>query len=88
MFPGVYAGSAGRPVYGGLNLAGYPDGASPRFGSCHLVLDAAVSARATFSHGDSFTEPVVVGTAATFAGIWASLLDEVTRTGSASSRPA
>ncbi|WP_240670015.1 DUF3626 domain-containing protein [Actinoplanes solisilvae] len=83
MFPGVYTGAQGRPVYGGLNLAGYPDGASPRFGSCHLVLDPAVSARATFSLGDSFTEPTVVGTAATFAAIWASLLDEVSRTGSA-----
>jgi hypothetical protein len=83
MFPGVYTAAVGRPVYGGLNLAGYPDGASPRFGSCHLVLDAAVSQRATFSHGDSFTEPTVVGTAATFGAVWASLLDEVARTGSA-----
>ena len=52
-----------RPVYGGLNLAGYVDGASPRFGSCYLELRAAASARATFSHGDSVTEPSVVGTA-------------------------
>ncbi|MET0415707.1 MAG: DUF3626 domain-containing protein, partial [Actinoplanes sp.] len=32
MFPGCYAGSSGRPVYGALNLADYPDGAAPRFG--------------------------------------------------------
>ena len=37
--------------------------------------------RATFSHGDSVTEPTVVGTADTFGGIWAALLDEVARTG-------
>ncbi|GAB2571828.1 hypothetical protein Aab01nite_04030 [Paractinoplanes abujensis] len=83
MFPGVYAGAAGRPIYGGLNLAGFADGASPRFGSCHLVLGASVLARATFSHGDSFTEPTVFGTAATFGAVWQALLDEVARTGSA-----
>jgi hypothetical protein len=83
MFPGVYDGPAGRPVYGGLNLAGYPDGASPRFGSCHLVLRSAVADRATFSHGDSVTSPAVVGTAATFGAVWAALLDEVAATGRA-----
>ena len=83
MFPGVYADAAGRPVYGALNLAGYPDGASPRFGSCHLVLGAGATRRATFSHGDSFTEPRVFGTAATFGAVWAALLDEVARTGRA-----
>lgn len=88
MFPGCYTGAAGRPVYGGLNLAGHPDGASPRFGSCHLVLRPEVSARATFSHGDSVTEPVAVGTAATFGAVWQALLDEVTRTGRALNLPA
>jgi uncharacterized protein DUF3626 len=83
MFPGVYAGPAGRPVYGGLNLAGYPDGASPRFGSCHLVLRPEVSWRATFSHGDSVTSPAAQGTADAFGAVWAALLDEVTRTGRA-----
>jgi hypothetical protein len=70
MFAGAYVGAAGRPIYGGLNLAGYPDGASPRFGSCHLVLRPEVSARATFSHGDSVTLPSVVGTADTFGAVW------------------
>ncbi|GIM94951.1 DUF3626 domain-containing protein [Paractinoplanes toevensis] len=83
MFPGVYAGAVGRPVYGGLNLAGHPDGASPRFGSCHLVLRPEVSRRATFSHGDSVTLPAVLGTADAFGAVWAALLDEVTRTGRA-----
>ncbi|SNY44857.1 DUF3626 domain-containing protein [Paractinoplanes atraurantiacus] len=88
MFGGAYTGAAGRPLYGGLNLACYPDGASPRFGSCHLVLAEAVSLRATFSHGDSFTEPAVVGTATTFRGVWESLLSEVARTGRALNLPA
>lgn len=83
MFPGVYEGVVGRPVYGALNLAGFPDGASPRFGSCHLVLAGQVSGRATFSHGDSHTAPTVFGTAATFGAVWAALLDEVARTGRA-----
>jgi hypothetical protein len=85
MFAGAYppALAAGRPIYGGLNLAGHLDGASPRFGSCHLRLTPAVTRRATFSRGDSVTEPTVVGTADTFGAIWAALLDEVSRTGSA-----
>src|SRR5690349_20417870 len=74
---------AGRPVYGGLNLAGHLDGASPRFGSCYLVLRGEVNRRASFSHGDSVTEPTVVGTADTFGAILAALLEQVTRTGSA-----
>jgi hypothetical protein len=83
MFPGVYRSAVGRPVYGGLNLAGFADGASPRFGSCHLVLRPAVSWRATFSHGDSVTSPAVVGTAGSFGAVWAALLAEVARTGRA-----
>lgn len=84
LFGGRYDGTtAGRPVYGALNVAGWPDGASPRFGSCHLVLAPHVTARATFSHGDSITEPTVTGTADDFGRIWAALLDDVARTGSA-----
>ena len=84
MFPGL----TDRPIYGALNLAAHPDGAAPRFGSCHLVLAPAVSARATFSHGDSVTLPSVVGTADTFGAVWAALLDQVTTTGQALNRPA
>jgi len=85
LFGGAYLPelTAGRPVYGGLNLAGHVDGASPRFGSCYLVLRAEANRRATFSHGDSVTEPTVVGTADAFGGIWAALLAQVARTGSA-----
>jgi hypothetical protein len=88
MFGGAYTGPAGRPLYGALNLAGHPDGAAPRFGSCHLVLRPEVAARCTFSHGDSATEPSIVGTASTFGAVWAALLDEVRRTGSALRLPA
>ncbi|MEV4640164.1 DUF3626 domain-containing protein [Actinoplanes sp. NPDC049548] len=85
MFAGAYPSStrAGRPLYGGLNLAGHPDGASPRFGSCHLRLRPSVLRRATFSHGDSFTEPTVVGTADAFGTIRQALLEQVARTGQA-----
>ena len=85
MFGGAYPPGmvAGRPVYGALNLAGHPDGASPRFGSCALWLAPAVSARATFSLGDSVTQPSVVGTADAFGAVWAALLEQVARTGSA-----
>ena len=83
MFGGAYTATTGRPIYGALNLARHPDGASPRFGSSHLRLHPAVSQRATFSHGDSVTEPTTVGTIDTFAGIWAALLAEVAATGQA-----
>ena len=88
MFPGVYAGPLGRPVYGALNLAGYPDGASPRFGSCHLVLRPAVAGRATFSLGDSVRLPTVAGTADVFGAVWAALLREVADEGTALNLPA
>jgi hypothetical protein len=83
MFPGVYSTPVGRPIYGALNLAGFPDGASPRFGSCHLVLRPVVSGRATFSHGDSVTSPTAVGTADAFGAVWSGLLDEVSSSGRA-----
>jgi hypothetical protein len=80
MFPGRYAASdLDRPIYGALNLAGYPDGASPRFGSCHLVLAPAVSSRATFTVGDSVTLPTVVP----FEDIVPALLAQVSATGQA-----
>ena len=61
LFGGAYhrAGvrPADRPVYGGLNLLGHPDGACPRFGSCHLVLRPEVLGRATLCFGDSSVGP-------------------------------
>ncbi|WP_433797021.1 DUF3626 domain-containing protein [Actinoplanes sp. CA-252034] len=72
-----------RPVYGALNLAGHPDGAAPRFGSCHLILRPHVRDRATYSLGDSVTLPQIVGTATTFTAVREGLLAQVTRTGQA-----
>ncbi|WP_433833449.1 DUF3626 domain-containing protein [Actinoplanes sp. CA-015351] len=83
MFGGAYTGVTGRPIYGALNLAGHPDGAAPRFGSCHLVLRPSVADRATFCHGDSHLQPTAVGTADTFGAIWQALLDQVATTGTA-----
>jgi hypothetical protein len=57
---------AGRPKYGALNVLDYNDGAAPRFGSCHVRLRAELSARATFTVGDSHLGPSEVGTADTF----------------------
>lgn len=76
----MFGDSGSRPVYGALNLPGHPDGAAPRFGSCHLVLRPHVTGRATFSLGDSVTLPQHVGTAATFGAIWDALGAQVTRT--------
>lgn len=39
MFPGLPPDAG--PVHGALNLAGCPDGAAPRLGSCHLRRRAA-----------------------------------------------
>nr|GID84114.1 hypothetical protein Ade03nite_30380 [Actinoplanes derwentensis] len=80
----LFGGDYSRPVYGALNLAGHPDGAAPRFGSCHLILHPHTLRRATFSLGDSHTHPELLGTADTFTTIWNALLEQVTRTGNAS----
>ncbi|MEU4689343.1 DUF3626 domain-containing protein [Actinoplanes sp. NPDC023714] len=77
MFGGAYSGVEGRPIYGALNLAGHPDGAAPRFGSCHLVLEPGTLRRATFCHGDSHPQPSVVGTADAFGAIRRALHDQV-----------
>lgn len=86
LFGGAYGASvspAERPKYGALNLMGHPDGASPRFGSCHLRLRPGVSRRCTFSFGDSYTEPGCVGSAALFAPLLAALVESVEATGRA-----
>jgi hypothetical protein len=72
---------ADRPTYGGLNLLGHPDGACPRFGSCHLRLRPAVLARATFCLGDSHLGPEVVGTVDAFETVLAGLLTSTAATG-------
>ncbi|NBM20234.1 DUF3626 domain-containing protein [Streptomyces sp. GC420] len=68
---GVAAGD--RPKYGGLNLRGHPDGACPRFGSCHVRLRPQVNERATFTLGDSHLGPKDTGTADTFLCVLAGL---------------
>ena len=69
-----HAANQERPKYGAINLFGFPDGASPRFGSCFLGLRSNVSRRATFTFGDSVTEPKDVGTIDRFAAIWLAIL--------------
>jgi hypothetical protein len=65
-----------RPEYGALNVYGHPDGASPRFGSCHVRLRPEVSHRSTFCHGGSQEGPADVGTTDAFACVLAGLLEE------------
>ncbi|MET8836816.1 DUF3626 domain-containing protein [Micromonospora sp. NPDC004540] len=77
--PGVPA--AERPKYGGLNLLDHPDGACPRFGSCHLRLRPATLARATFSFGDSHLGPKDLGTVTAFEPVLAALLEATAETG-------
>ncbi|WP_412543845.1 DUF3626 domain-containing protein [Longispora sp. K20-0274] len=74
--PGVRV--ADRPTYGALDLMGHPDGAAPRFGSCHVRLRAAVSERATFCHGDSHTGPTDLGTIDAFEDVLAGLVGGAT----------
>ncbi|WBB76453.1 DUF3626 domain-containing protein [Micromonospora sp. WMMD1128] len=77
--PGVLP--AERPKYGGLNLLDHPDGACPRFGSCHLRLRPEVLARTTFTFGDSHLRPTEVGTATAFEPVLAALLTSTADTG-------
>ncbi|MFF4879859.1 DUF3626 domain-containing protein [Micromonospora sp. NPDC000668] len=85
MFGGAYqrpgAAPAHRPTYGGLNLLDHPDGACPRFGSCHLRLRPAVLARATFCLGDSHLGPRTTGTADVLEPVLAALLASTVATG-------
>ncbi|PZF98155.1 DUF3626 domain-containing protein [Micromonospora deserti] len=78
LFGGAYQAAgvrpADRPKYGGLNLLDHPDGACPRFGSCHLRLRPDVLARATFCFGDSHLGPRDLGTVDMFEPVLAALL--------------
>lgn len=81
LFGGAYHADGGarpgeRPKYGALNLYGHPDGASARFGSCHVRLRPEVNARATYCHGDSHVGPLDVGTIDAFNRVLAGLLAE------------
>lgn len=59
LFGDAYVGAAPdeHPVYGALDLHGHEDGASPRFGSCALVLAPHIRSRTTLTVGDSHTAP-------------------------------
>ncbi|SCL23924.1 Protein of unknown function [Micromonospora pallida] len=78
LFGGAYQAAgvrlAERPVYGGLDLLGHPEGTCPRFGSCHLRLRPTVLARATLCFGDSHLGPTVVGTTDVFEPMLAAML--------------
>ncbi|WP_423791104.1 DUF3626 domain-containing protein [Micromonospora cathayae] len=78
LFGGAYQAAgvrpAERPKYGGLDLLGHPDGACPRFGSCHLRLRPAVLARTTFCFGDSHLGAAHLGTLDAFEPVLAALL--------------
>ncbi|MFC8830323.1 DUF3626 domain-containing protein [Streptomyces sp. NPDC057137] len=79
LFGGAYhrgATRGERPKYGALDLYGHPDGASPRFGSCHVRLRPEVGARATYCHGDSHLGPADIGTIDAFSPVLAGLLAE------------
>ena len=81
IFGGAYhaevATPADRPKYGALDLMLHPDGPSPRFGSCYLLLAPAASARCTFTYLDSHRNPEEKGTFEAFDDIVAALLTEV-----------
>jgi hypothetical protein len=85
LFVGAYQGDGvtpqERPVYGGLDLVGHPDGPCPRFGSCHLRLRPAVMSRTTFCFGDSHDDPDDGGTIDAFEPVLAALLEAAGRTG-------
>ncbi|MGY8527335.1 DUF3626 domain-containing protein [Paracidovorax citrulli] len=65
LFGGAYdnATPSRRPKYGALDYRGNPMGGSPRFGSAHLRLRAAVLERCTFCYPDSVFGPVDFGVA-------------------------
>jgi hypothetical protein len=68
-----------RPKYGALELVRYPDGPSPRFGSCYLVLRPQVSLRTTFTFAGSeqALAPERAGILERIDTVMAALLSEV-----------
>lgn len=91
LFGGAYQATgvrpAERPKYGGLNLLDHPDGACPRFGSCHLRLRPHVLTHTTFSFGDSHVGPADLGTVDLFEPVLAALLAVTAATGTCLGRP-
>jgi hypothetical protein len=87
LFGGAYhealASTRARPKYGALNVMRHPDGGSPRFGSCHVILAHHVGPRCTFTWGDSHVGPVDVGTIDVLEPLIAALLRDVIEQGRA-----
>jgi len=65
-----------RPKYGSLDLLQFPDGPSPRFGSCFFLLKPEVSKRCTFTYMDSHQKPKERGTLDEFDLIMLGLLTD------------
>lgn len=63
-----------RPKYGALDVMLHPDGPSPRFGSCYLLLSPNVSHRCSFTYLDSHENPDEKGTFEAFEDIASALL--------------
>lgn len=80
LFGGAYDGAEcsphHRPKYGSLYLWRSCDGSSPRFGSCYLLLNRAVSARCTFTYMDSHLKRPERGTLAECDHLLSALLAE------------
>jgi hypothetical protein len=80
IFGGAYhdlaAVNSERPKYGALDVMLHPDGPSPRFGSCYLLLSPAVSKRCTFTYLDSHNDPMEKGTYDAFDDVVSALLKD------------
>lgn len=80
LFGGAYDRAGGapeeRPKYGSQFLLRSPDGSSPRFGCCYIVLQASVSRRSTFTYLDSHLGRPERGTLDSFENILSALLTE------------
>jgi hypothetical protein len=83
LFKGAYHApevvAAERPKYGALALVPHPDGPTPRFGSCYLVLRQAVLQRCTFTFSGSEQDLAIerIGTIDKMVSVMAALLREV-----------
>lgn len=83
LFGGAYHGPGvrpdERPKYGALELVRHPDGPTPRFGSCYLVLRPSVAHRTTFTFAGSeqALAPARAGTMGQLDVVLAALLAEV-----------
>ncbi|MCE9685601.1 DUF3626 domain-containing protein [Shewanella sp. AS16] len=76
VFGQAYKGTKLRPKYGALDLGLWPDGPSPRFGSCYLLTCPEVLQRSSFCYLDSYRNPKEWGTLKQFDEVFAALLSE------------